>query len=174
MVLAQGSPASQPCVQGRAGQGGERDKHPTPPGMEVMAEPEPPRDKGWGIPEPQVELDASSAPFHGCRVAVSHLSPVCLAVFRVPQESGCLLWNVSPSRSESCPTYLGLRLPSQGTQGRVSQAVQRQRAKWARLELLKPSLELPAGCCTPPVAGSVPWLGLAGRGAAGSLFAFAS
>lgn len=82
-----------------------------------------------GSQSPQVELDASPAPFHGCRVAVSCLSPVCPPVFRVPQEGGHLLRNVSPSRAESCPTYLGLRLPSQGTQGRVSQAVQRRRAK---------------------------------------------
>lgn len=71
---------------------------------------------------------------------------------------------------KSCPTYQeGLRLTR-----RAGQAVQRWRAKWSRPELLNPLLELLAGCCSPPEAGSVPRLGSVGREATGSPLAFTS
>lgn len=165
MVLARGSPAAQLYSQDRAGRGGEQDEHPTPLGMGGHSRARTPRGKGWGVP------GATKLSW----MLILHLSVGQQAPRwgrchpLVPQEGEHLVGYIFPSRVKSCPTYLGLRLPR-----RASQAVQTRRAKWARPELLNPSPELPAGCCSPPAAGSVLWPGLAGRGAAGSPLAFAS
>ena len=137
-----------PMWQGRAGRGGQQDELPTPPWMGAHSRAQP---AAWQMP------GGSQSPPRLSWMPVLHLfvgQQACgwgCGRPLVPQEGGHLVGSIIPRGVKSCPTPLGQRLP-RGT----SQAVPRRRAKRARPELLKPSPELPAGCCSPPAAGSVP------------------
>lgn len=169
--LSHASGAGLPCSSAPcsgAGLAGVGSRTSIPPlwGWEVTAEPDPhPVGKGWGVPKPP----------RSSWMLVLHLSVGQQAPRQgrchllVPQEDGHLVGYIFPSGVKSCPTYLGLRLPR-----RASQAVQRRGVKWASPELLKPSPELPAGCCSPPAAGSVPWPGSAAGGRGGEPLALLS